>query len=100
MASITIHPKAKYALIIALFVIAIISYYVSYAGPRQLPALFSSATTNVYDYSQYVNPFIGSEGAIEGLAYGGGQIFVGGAVPFGVAKVGIDTFEPDRRLSR
>jgi putative alpha-1,2-mannosidase len=45
------------------------------------------------DYSQYVNPLIGSSGPFEGEAFGGGDIFVGGAVPFGVAKVGIDTLE-------
>lgn len=45
------------------------------------------------DYSQYVNPLIGSEGPIAGYAFGGGDIFVGGAVPFGVVKVGIDTWE-------
>lgn len=43
------------------------------------------------DYSQYVNPFIGSEGPFPGQAYGGGDIFIGGARPFGVVKVGIDT---------
>ncbi|RDW86774.1 uncharacterized protein DSM5745_03416 [Aspergillus mulundensis] len=43
------------------------------------------------DYSQYVNPFIGSEGPFPGQGYGGGDIFVGGARPFGVVKVGIDT---------
>ncbi|KAK7749665.1 hypothetical protein SLS53_000243 [Cytospora paraplurivora] len=45
------------------------------------------------DYSQYVNPLIGGSGPVEGQAYGGGDIFVGGAVPFGVVKVGIDTYE-------
>lgn len=45
------------------------------------------------DYAQFVNPFIGSEGAIPGYAYGGGDIFVGGAVPFGMVKLGIDTYE-------
>lgn len=45
------------------------------------------------EYSQYVNPFIGGEGPMPGLAYGGGDIFVGGSLPFGVAKVGIDTYE-------
>lgn len=50
----------------------------------------SSATPQV-DYSQYVNPFIGSEGPIPGTGYGGGDIFIGGARPFGVSKVGIDT---------
>jgi putative alpha-1,2-mannosidase len=37
-----------------------------------------------------VNPFIGSEGP-DGTGFGGGDIFVGGARPFGVAKVGIDS---------
>jgi putative alpha-1,2-mannosidase len=46
-----------------------------------------------HDYSQYVNAFIGGEGPTPGLATGGGDIFVGGAVPFGMAKVGIDTYE-------
>lgn len=46
-----------------------------------------------HDYAQYVNPFIGGEGPTPGLAAGGGDIFVGGAVPFGMAKVGIDTYE-------
>ncbi|KAL6240098.1 hypothetical protein BDW75DRAFT_235927 [Aspergillus navahoensis] len=49
------------------------------------------SVTAVVDYSQYVNPFIGSEGPFPGQGYGGGDIFVGGARPFGVAKVGIDT---------
>ncbi|KAF2190773.1 glycoside hydrolase family 92 protein [Zopfia rhizophila CBS 207.26] len=51
------------------------------------------------DYSHYVNPFIGSEGPIPGQAFGGGDIFVGGAVPFGVIKVGIDTYEANRSIS-
>lgn len=38
-----------------------------------------------------MNPFIGSEGPFPGQAYGGGDIFIGGARPFGVVKVGIDT---------
>ncbi|KAF2649874.1 glycoside hydrolase family 92 protein [Lophiostoma macrostomum CBS 122681] len=45
------------------------------------------------DYAQFVNPFIGSEGGIPGYAYGGGDVFVGGAVPFGMVKLGIDTYE-------
>lgn len=45
------------------------------------------------DYAQFVNPFIGSEGAISGYAYGGGDVFVGGTVPFGMAKLGLDTYE-------
>lgn len=69
---------------------------------KQLGALilafpyFSNAQV---DYSQYVNPLIGSEGPIPGQAFGGGDIFVGGAVPFGVAKVGIDTFETNQSIS-
>ncbi|KAJ5460041.1 uncharacterized protein N7458_001593 [Penicillium daleae] len=43
------------------------------------------------DLSQYVNPLIGSEGPVPGSGFGGGDIFVGGARPFGVAKVGIDS---------
>lgn len=61
--------------------------------------LLASAVSAQVDYSQYVNPFIGSEGPFEGLAFGGGDIFVGGAVPFGVAKVGIDTYETNVSFS-
>ncbi|KAI5357668.1 Putative alpha-1,2-mannosidase, six-hairpin glycosidase superfamily [Septoria linicola] len=52
-----------------------------------------------HNYSQYVNPFIGGEGQFPGQAFGGGDIFVGGAVPFGVAKVGIDTYETNLSYS-
>ncbi|KAL9112028.1 MAG: hypothetical protein Q9227_003648 [Pyrenula ochraceoflavens] len=58
-----------------------------------LTSLFFHFTLAQVDYSQYVNPLIGSEGPIPGYAFGGGDIFVGGAVPFGSAKVGIDTWE-------
>lgn len=64
-----------------------------------LLGLFSSAYAQKYDYSQYVNPFIGSEGPFPGQAFGGGDIFVGSSVPFGVAKVGLDTFEPNLTFS-
>lgn len=57
------------------------------------------AETGSVDYSQFVNPLIGSEGPIPGQAFGGGDIFVGGAVPFGVVKVGIDTYEQNLSLS-
>lgn len=80
----------------------------------------SAASLGQVDYSQYVNPFIGGLGPFEGLAckpiqisfsfprpstpcqvklkktsipVGGGDIFVGGALPFGVVKMGIDTWE-------
>ncbi|KAL2835019.1 glycosyl hydrolase family 92-domain-containing protein [Aspergillus cavernicola] len=60
--------------------------------PRNVWLLsFAILATSQVDYSQYVNPFIGSEGPFPGQGYGGGDIFVGGARPFGVAKVGIDT---------
>jgi putative alpha-1,2-mannosidase len=63
-----------------------------------LSTLVTAANSQV-DYSQYVNPLIGSEGPIPGLAFGGGDIFVGGAVPFGVVKLGIDTYEANRSLA-
>lgn len=62
------------------------------------PVLATQAVAQI-DYSQYVNPFIGGEGPMPGLAYGGGDIFVGGSRPFGVAKVGIDTFESNVSFS-
>ncbi|PCG95416.1 Alpha-1,2-mannosidase, putative [Penicillium occitanis (nom. inval.)] len=43
------------------------------------------------DYSQYVNAFMGSEGPTPGEGFGGGDIFVGGARPFGVVKFGLDS---------
>ncbi|KAL4796892.1 glycosyl hydrolase family 92-domain-containing protein [Aspergillus venezuelensis] len=51
----------------------------------------TTAVSAQVDYSQYVNPFIGSEGPFPGQGYGGGDIFVGGARPFGVVKLGIDS---------
>ncbi|WPH01986.1 Hypothetical protein R9X50_00484000 [Acrodontium crateriforme] len=62
-------------------------------------AVLSHVIAAQIDYSKYVNPFIGAEGPIPGLAYGGGDIFVGGALPFGVAKVGIDTYETNVSFS-
>ncbi|EMC98467.1 glycoside hydrolase family 92 protein [Baudoinia panamericana UAMH 10762] len=59
----------------------------------------SSLVVAQVDYSQYVNPFIGSEGPFPGLAFGGGDIFVGAALPFGVVKVGIDTYEQNVSFS-
>ncbi|KAL5359780.1 glycosyl hydrolase family 92-domain-containing protein [Aspergillus floccosus] len=61
-------------------------------GPLFLLALGTlGAVAHEPDYSQYVNVFIGSEGPFEGKGFGGGDIFIGGARPFGVAKVGVDT---------
>ena len=45
------------------------------------------------DYTQYVNPFIGTQGSAPGTSYNGGNVFPGAALPFGVVKVGIDTTE-------
>lgn len=56
----------------------------------RLLALGALAAAQV-DYSQYVNAFMGSEGPTPGQGFGGGDIFVGGARPFGVVKFGIDT---------
>jgi len=51
------------------------------------------------DYAQFVNPLIGSEGPIPGYAFRGGDIFVGAAVPFGFAKIGIDTYEDNINIA-
>lgn len=51
--------------------------------------LLVQCASTLVDYSQFVNPLIGSEGLFPGCAFGGGDIFVGAAVPFGVAKVGL-----------
>ena len=45
------------------------------------------------DYTQYVNPFIGTQGSVPGTSYNGGNVFPGATLPFGVVKVGIDTTE-------
>lgn len=68
-------------------------------GPLIILLFLAHLATAQHDYSQYVNPFIGGEGPFPGLAFGGGDIFVGGAVPFGVAKVGIDTYETNISFS-
>lgn len=60
-----------------------------------LPLLLGTATASQVDLSKYVNALMGSQGPTPGTAYGGGDIFVGGARPFGVAKVGIDTTAVD-----
>ncbi|KAJ7168271.1 glycosyl hydrolase family 92-domain-containing protein [Mycena crocata] len=43
------------------------------------------------DLTQYVHPFVGTEGAIPGSSLGGGNMFPGVALPFGQVKIGIDT---------
>lgn len=63
----------------------------AYLGLGLISHLASTTTAAEAGLSQYVNPLMGSEGPQPGSAYGGGDIFVGGARPFGVAKVGLDT---------
>lgn len=44
------------------------------------------------DLTQYVNPFVGTEGqGYPGTAVNGGNVFPGAAIPFGVVKFGVDT---------
>jgi putative alpha-1,2-mannosidase len=65
------------------------------ASLRLLQALaFSSLGVAQVDYAKYVNPFIGAEGPTPGRAFGGGDIFVGGAVKFG-----IDTYETNPQMA-
>lgn len=68
-------------------------------GKGSLLPLLAPLAAAQHDWSQYVNPLIGGEGPIPGQAYGGGDIFVGGARPFGVAKVGIDTYETNTSIA-
>lgn len=58
-----------------------------------VPVLFFLADTvsSQTDWSQYVDPFIGSEGSIPGTGAGGGDIWVGASLPFGSVKFGVDT---------
>ncbi|KAJ5692453.1 hypothetical protein N7462_001876 [Penicillium macrosclerotiorum] len=57
----------------------------------ELVYLVGTATASQTDLSKYVNALVGSEGPEAGTGFGGGDIFVGGVRPFGVAKVGIDS---------
>lgn len=43
------------------------------------------------DWTQYVNPFLGTEGTRPGTAFNGGNIFPGAVLPFGSVKIGPDT---------
>lgn len=64
----------------------------------RLSTVSSAQPSSSIDDSQYADLLIGSEGPCPGLAIGGGDIFVGGAVPFAVGKVGIDTSLRAKRL--
>lgn len=52
-----------------------------------LPATASHET----NWTQYVNPFIGTEGTVPGTSFNGGNVFPGATVPFGAVKLGPDT---------
>ncbi|KAH6665156.1 glycosyl hydrolase [Halenospora varia] len=43
------------------------------------------------DWTQYVDPFIGTEGTVPGTSFNGGNTFPGPVVPFGAVKLGPDT---------
>jgi putative alpha-1,2-mannosidase len=48
--------------------------------------------TAIQDLTNYVNPFIGTEGqGYPGSAINSGNVFPGAAMPFGVVKFGVDT---------
>lgn len=53
--------------------------------------LFHRSCLGATDWTQYVNPFIGTEGPVPGSAYNGGNTFPGAVVPFGSVKLGPDT---------
>lgn len=56
-----------------------------------LAATCTSGADTVQDFTKHVNLFIGTEGPIPGLAWNAGNVFPGASLPFGAAKVGIDT---------
>lgn len=55
------------------------------------PVLLTSHASGQEGWSQYVKPFIGSEGSIPRTGAGGGDIWVGASLPFGSVKFGFDT---------
>lgn len=97
MGSLNLSLRTRILVVAALLILGLIAYQSPYSSSILPFKTLPSPAVQQYDYSQYVNPFMGSEGAMPGLAFGGGQIFVGGAVPFGVVKAGIDTYETDQR---
>lgn len=56
-----------------------------------LAATCTTGADTVQDFTKHVNLFIGTEGPIPGLAWNAGNVFPGASLPFGAAKVGIDT---------
>ncbi|KMK60418.1 hypothetical protein Y699_01619 [Aspergillus fumigatus Z5] len=61
-------------------------------------AATASASSSV-DYTQYVNALMGLERPFSCKGYGGGDIFVGGARPFGMVKLGTDTTAANRSIA-
>ncbi|QRV86656.1 glycoside hydrolase family 92 protein [Ceratobasidium sp. AG-Ba] len=51
----------------------------------------SSGCLGAVDFTRYVDPLVGTEGAIKGSSLGGGNMFPGVALPFGQVRIGIDT---------
>ena len=57
-----------------------------------LLAVSTAVTDASNELTQFVNPFIGTEGqGYPGTAINSGNVFPGAALPFGVVKFGIDT---------
>lgn len=56
-----------------------------------LISYFSIQVVGATDWTQYVKPFLGTEGTRPGTAFNGGNIFPGAVLPFGSVKLGPDT---------
>ncbi|CAE6447050.1 unnamed protein product [Rhizoctonia solani] len=56
-----------------------------------ITALAVACSCQLDDFTKYVDPLVGTEGAIPGSSLGGGNMFPGVALPFGQVKLGIDT---------
>ena len=62
----------------------------SFVSPLPILATLFTIAAAV-DWTQYVNPFIGTEGPVEGTAFNAGNVFPGPVLPFGAVKLGPDT---------
>jgi putative alpha-1,2-mannosidase len=69
---------------------------IAVSGASQIVAAQNSTTGNsttgnsTTDWTQYVNPLIGTEGSVPGTGLNGGNTFPGAVVPFGAVKLGPD----------
>jgi len=98
--ALTAHSFSSRSKMLTLFLIA-----VALSGASQ------SVAAQTTDWTQYVDPFIGTEGSVPGTAFNGGNVFPGAAVPFGAVKIGPDVtsfnasiganagFEPDGNVT-